>query len=46
LKSESESEDGSTGRAETVIFDKGVFASPYINLTLTKSSIVNIVGCG
>jgi hypothetical protein len=46
LKTESESEDGSTGRAETVIFDKGTFASPFINLTLIRSSIVNIIGCG
>jgi hypothetical protein len=46
LKSESEREDGSTGRAEIIIFDKGAYTSPYINLTLTRSSIVNIIGCG
>jgi hypothetical protein len=46
LKSESESEDGSTGRVETVIFDRGIFTLPFVNLTFTRSSIVNIIGCG
>ncbi|KAA6393881.1 MAG: hypothetical protein EZS28_010592 [Streblomastix strix] len=46
LASEQQSTDGSTGRAETVIFGEGQFMSPYINLSLTRSNTVNIVGCG
>jgi hypothetical protein len=37
LKSESEIVDGSTGRAETIIFDKGIITSPFMNLTLARS---------
>jgi hypothetical protein len=46
LKSESESEDGSTGRVETIIFDRGIITSPFMNLTLARSSFVNIFGYG
>ncbi|KAA6374642.1 MAG: hypothetical protein EZS28_029831, partial [Streblomastix strix] len=45
LKFEPESVDGSTGRAETIIFGEGKFTQSFIDLSLTRSSIVNIVGC-
>ncbi|KAA6362672.1 MAG: hypothetical protein EZS28_041801, partial [Streblomastix strix] len=45
LSSEPDSIDGSTGRAETIVFGEGKFNLPFIDLSLTRSSIVNIVGC-
>ncbi|KAA6389761.1 MAG: hypothetical protein EZS28_014712, partial [Streblomastix strix] len=33
-------------KVETIIFGEGIFISPYINLSLTRSNTVNIVGCG
>ncbi|KAA6381322.1 MAG: hypothetical protein EZS28_023151, partial [Streblomastix strix] len=46
LALEPDSIDGSTGRAETIIFQEGQFISPFIDLIQARSSIVNIVGCG
>ncbi|KAA6392153.1 MAG: hypothetical protein EZS28_012320 [Streblomastix strix] len=46
LQSEIESADGSTGRVETLIFDKGEFTQPFINISLARSDIINIVGSG
>ncbi|KAA6393427.1 MAG: hypothetical protein EZS28_011043 [Streblomastix strix] len=45
LKSEPESIDGSTGRAETIMYAEGYFALSFIDLIHTRSSIVNIAGC-
>ncbi|KAA6378490.1 MAG: hypothetical protein EZS28_025983, partial [Streblomastix strix] len=44
LKSEDVSIDGSTGRVETLIFGEGKYSTPFIDLSLTRSSIVNIIG--
>ncbi|KAA6401127.1 MAG: hypothetical protein EZS28_003348 [Streblomastix strix] len=46
LALEPDSIDGSTGRAEIIIFGEGQFISPFIDLIQARSSIVNIVGCG
>ncbi|KAA6320568.1 MAG: hypothetical protein EZS28_054668, partial [Streblomastix strix] len=45
LESEPETIDGSSGRAETIMFGEGIYTLPFIDLSLTRSSIVNIVGC-
>ncbi|KAA6377027.1 MAG: hypothetical protein EZS28_027446, partial [Streblomastix strix] len=46
IQLESESIDGSTGRVETLIFGEGKISSPFIDLSLARSDIINIVGCG
>ncbi|KAA6384794.1 MAG: hypothetical protein EZS28_019679, partial [Streblomastix strix] len=46
MKTSPESIDGSTQRTETIIFGEGIFTSSLMDLSLTHSSIVNIVGCG
>ncbi|KAA6365043.1 MAG: hypothetical protein EZS28_039430, partial [Streblomastix strix] len=46
MKTLSESIDESAQRIETIIFGEGIFTSSLIDLSLTHSSIVNIVGCG
>ncbi|KAA6383160.1 MAG: hypothetical protein EZS28_021313, partial [Streblomastix strix] len=38
--------DGLTGRVETLIFGEGKISSPFIDLSLARSDIINIVGCG
>ncbi|KAA6392137.1 MAG: hypothetical protein EZS28_012339 [Streblomastix strix] len=46
IQQEPESIDGSNGRVETLIFGEGKISSPFIDLSLAQSDIVNIVGCG
>ncbi|KAA6383444.1 MAG: hypothetical protein EZS28_021029, partial [Streblomastix strix] len=46
IQLEPESIDGSTGRVETLIFGEGKISSPFIDLSLARSDIINIVGCG
>ncbi|KAA6387814.1 MAG: hypothetical protein EZS28_016658 [Streblomastix strix] len=46
IQQESESIDGSTRRVETLIFGEGKISSPFIDLSLVRSDIINIVGCG
>ncbi|KAA6397407.1 MAG: hypothetical protein EZS28_007063, partial [Streblomastix strix] len=42
---ENETIDGSSGRAETIVFNIGNFAVHLIDLKYTRSDVVNIVGC-
>ncbi|KAA6376617.1 MAG: hypothetical protein EZS28_027857, partial [Streblomastix strix] len=44
LEQEPESMDGSSGRVETIIITNEKLSSSFIDLSLTRSSIVNIVG--
>ncbi|KAA6359278.1 MAG: hypothetical protein EZS28_045195, partial [Streblomastix strix] len=46
IQLEPESVDGSTGRVETLIFGEGKISSPFVDLSLARSDIINIVGCG
>ncbi|KAA6397951.1 MAG: hypothetical protein EZS28_006524, partial [Streblomastix strix] len=46
IQLEHESDDGSTGRVETLIFGDGKISSPFIDLSLARSDIINIAGCG
>ncbi|KAA6394285.1 MAG: hypothetical protein EZS28_010188 [Streblomastix strix] len=46
IQLEPESVDGQTGRVETLIFGEGKISSPFIDLSLARSDIINIVGCG
>ncbi|KAA6368785.1 MAG: hypothetical protein EZS28_035688, partial [Streblomastix strix] len=46
IQLEPESGDGLTGRVETLIFGEGKISSPFIDFSLARSDIINIVGCG
>ncbi|KAA6398537.1 MAG: hypothetical protein EZS28_005937, partial [Streblomastix strix] len=46
IESKPESVDESTGRVETLIFGEGKISSPFIDLSLARSDIINIAGCG
>jgi hypothetical protein len=38
--------DPLAGVAETIVYYRGIYISPLIDLSVTNSDVVNIIGCG